>query len=186
MNGITILETTKTITDVNFKQTIVAILAIVIFCVTMAVIFNQSLMDDRLIIGIVSFIMLIGSSIGLYNILHNPIIKQVELDYEQIIAYVDEDILTFEQIMTKYNILDKNDDGIYILEIENKTDISEIEIKDKEKDIHRWIVENTERKNRKTIYYLRCKDCEEERRVVNDINNKTLAEFIIDKYYRKH
>ena len=127
MEGMTILETIgKTVTEVDKVMS----LTVCLIALTVSVVLILVSFDYGAIFGYLGLV-----SLGLmFYIAYNPLMKEVDLGYEQIVAYVDADVLSEEQIMEEYEII-KVDGNIYTLRAIDEPLYEE-------EHVHQWEVEN--------------------------------------------
>ena len=87
---------------------------------------------------------------------------EVDLGYEQIIAYVYLSITSEEQIKGKYEIISKNED-IYTLR--EKEEITEDVVQNEH--VHQWEVIDTNKKKDGTAYTIEYTDCKQKKQISN-------------------
>lgn len=158
MDGITILQTITTITEVN--KTATSIICLIYFVISIA-----SMIFCYFKGWIFAFLGIISLSACLWTAAIEPLTTEVNLGYDKIVAYVDTSVVTDEQIMTKYKILSK-DGEVYTLREREETEITG----DIQKEhIHQWEILKTEEVSlfnaSRTNVTLQCSECKGEKLV---------------------
>ena len=167
MEGITILETiraTETVRDWDSEILIYFLL------IAFAIIF--------LIIGFYKrnfYCLLIACVLPLmvFVVTENPIKKEVALGYDYIVAYVDSSLITNEQLLERYKIIEKDGD-IYTLR-EKEQIVQKLDV-NKSVHIHQWKVQDETIEDDATSYTLKCSECQEEKSIIKH-NNKSFPFF---------
>lgn len=127
MEGMTILEIIGRMgTEVDTKTSItICLIAVIVGVILILVGFDYG--------AIFGFLGLASLACAFY-VAYNPLTKEVDVGYEQIIAYVDTDVLSEKQIMEEYEII-KVDGNIYTLRAIEEPLYEE-------EHVHQWEVED--------------------------------------------
>lgn len=161
MNGLTILETVTTIQEPNIGLVITIIIVADLVGLSLLVLTFLFAKEDNAV-------MYLTFSTSALCIILSPVLceylptKEVDLGYEQIIAYVDLSITSEEQIKEKYEIISQNGE-IYTLREKEK--ITEDVVQSKH--VHQWEVTDTNEKEDGTEYIIECTECQQKKQISN-------------------
>ena len=165
MDGLTILEVVTTAQEPNIIWAIVIMLIATflgLFCFLVGLIFFKYDTKADTIIG---SILLFGAFVCIFVVMGAEYIvpaEEIDLGYEQIVAYVDTSVMTEEQIKEKYEIISQNGE-IYTLREKKK--ITEDVVQNE--NVHQWKVTDTCRKEDETEYIIECTECKQKKQVSN-------------------